>query len=101
MGFWSNEFLAKQRQRWLNSLQKFQYQVSGVWYDAQVNSVQISGNSIIILANIPNVPAVANTVTRIRIYDDAGILAGEQEVSISRTGVQSILIKFNLPIQEV
>ena len=101
MGFWSNEYLAKQRQRWLDSLTRFQYQVSGVWYDATVNSAEISGNSIIILANVPNVPNVANTVTRIRIYDDAGMLAGEQEVSIARTGVQSILVKFNLPIQEV
>lgn len=101
MGFFSNEYLADRRKQWMDSIVKFQYQVSGTWYDAVINSKSVVGNVVKFTVHIPNVPATSHTVTGLRIIDTKGTVAGSQQTSVERSASQGILATFDFPIQEV
>lgn len=101
MGFFADKFLADRRNQWLNAIVKFQYQVSGTWYDAVINSRSVSGTKVLFTVHIPNVPASAHKITGLRIIDITGTVAGSQEISLERTSTQGVLATFEFPIQEV
>lgn len=101
MGFFSKDFMKDRRTEWMNSIVKFQYQISGVWYDAVINDKVLSGNSVKFTVHIPNELGRANTVTSLRILDRNGFVAGTQQVSVTRTPTQGVLAVFEFPIQEV
>lgn len=101
MGFFSATYLTNRRTEWMNTIVKFQYQVSGTWYDAVVNSRSIVGNTVKLLVHIPNVPETAHTITGVRIIDTTGAVGGSQVVSIERSATQGVLTTFEFPIQEV
>ncbi len=101
MGFFSNDFLADRRAQWMNSIVSFQYQVSGTWYDAVINSKQVSGTKVMFTVHIPNIPESAHRITGLRIIDIKGTVAGSQEISLERTSTQGVLANFEFPIQEV
>ncbi|MBE6666825.1 MAG: hypothetical protein E7607_00750 [Ruminococcaceae bacterium] len=101
MGFFANDFLAKRRKQWMDSIVKFQYQVSGTWYDAVINKREVSGTKVMFTVHIPNVPASGHTIRGLRIIDIEGTVAGSQEISLERTATQGVLATFEFPIQEV
>ena len=101
MGFFSNDFLADRRKQWMDSIVKFQYQVSGTWYDAVINKREISGTKVMFTVHIPNDFASAHKITKLQIIDTKGTVAGSQEISLERTATQGVLATFELPIQEV
>lgn len=101
MGFFSTEFMTDRRTQWMYSIVKFQYQVSGVWRDAVINSKTLSGNSVKFAVHIPNELVTAHTITALRIIDMKGHVAGSQQVSVERTPTQGVLSTFEFPIQEV
>ncbi len=101
MGFFANEFLADRRKQWMDSIVKFQYQVSGTWYDAVINKREVVGTKVMFTVHIPNVPESAHTIKGLRIIDINGDVAGSQEISLERTATQGVLATFEFPIQEV
>lgn len=102
MGFWKNEFLNERRKEWLKTIDKFQYRVGKTWYDADVNTKRIEGNSLVVIVSVPNKkPEGEITIDEVRIIDYAGNVAGSQLVSVKRTLYHGILTKYEFPIQEV
>ena len=80
MAFWTQEFMAKRRENWLNSLVKFEYQADGSWHEATINSKKI--------------------ITAIRVIDVSGKQCGYSTTSVKRAVNQGVLAKFEFPIYE-
>ena len=100
MAFYTEEYLAKGRQKWIDSLTLFQYQEDGTWKTAHINSKTVKGTDLIVLANAPSTGS-SGKITAVRVYDSDGVLAGSATVNIEHTSVQNTLLKFVLPIKEV
>ena len=101
MGFFNSNFLHERRVQWKNAIAKFQYRVEGTWYDAIINSSGVEITKVVYSVIIPTVPATSHIITGIRLLDADGNEAAMQELSIERSSVQSLLISFSFPIQEV
>lgn len=102
MAFFTNAYLNKRRKQVLRSIVKFTYQKNnGSWFnDAIIDSKEIVGTDVIIFATVPS-SGLANTITRIRLYDDESEIAGEGVVNIVRTGANSAGIRFTVPLIEL
>ncbi len=100
MAFWTSTYLAKLRERVRRSIAKVQCKVGSTWYDATINKLNVSGNQVQLFVSVPS-NGSAQTITGVRIYDSGGDLAGEQTCSITRTGTQNLLLKFEFPLTEV
>lgn len=100
MAFYTDEYLAKRRKKWIDSLTVFQYCENGAWKTAHINSKTVEGTDLIILANAPSTGS-SGRITAVRVYDNDGILAGKADVNIEHTSIQNTLLKFVLPIKEV
>ena len=101
MGFFKNSFLDEQRVRIKDSIGKFQYQVDDTWYDAIIHSSGIEISKVVFSVEVPPVPERSHVVTGIRMLDTNGNEAAMQELRIERTAIQSVLLSFSFPIQEV
>ena len=99
-GFLDNGF-SEYRQYILKSIEKLQYQVDKVWYDATIKNKSIIDNAVVIDIHIPVVPYSKHTITGIQIISIEGIVAGSKEVSISRDITQGVFMQFKFPIKEV
>lgn len=101
MAFFTNAYLNKRRKQVLRSIVKFSYQKdNGSWFnDATIDSKEIVGTDVLIFATVPS-SGSANTITRVRLYDDENEIAGEGAVSIVRTGENSAGIRFTVPLIE-
>lgn len=100
MSFYSPEYLEEKREDWINSIRSAEYLENGVWKEAIINSKTVDGENLIILANAASTGS-SGTLTQTRLISVDGKLVGSQEVKISRSGIQSVLLKFVLPIREV
>lgn len=100
MSFWTQEFMNRRRTQWLNSLVKFEYQVSGAWYEATINTKRINGTKLEIIVSFPRTASGAQTITAVRIIDVTGVQCGYQAVSVKRAANQGVLAKFEFPIYE-
>ena len=100
MSFWSVDFMNDRRKQFLNALVKFQFRVSGAWYDATVNSKRINGNTVEVIVSFPRTASGKQTITGVRVIDVTGKQCGFQEVNIVRAANQGVLTKFEFPIYE-
>ena len=100
MAFFTANFLNNRRKELLLSVEKFQYQINNSsWYTGEINDKQIEGNAVAVYVNAPALGA-ANTITRVRVYDNNGALAGEQQISLTRQDINSALLRFEFPLIE-
>ena len=76
MAFWTQEFMAKRRENWLNSLVKFEYQADGSWHEATINSKKINGTQLELVVSLPRTSAGTQTITAIRVIDVSGKQCG-------------------------
>ena len=100
MSFWSTGFMDRRRKQFLEALVKFQFQVSGAWNDAVINSKRITGNTVEIIASFPRTASGKQTITGVRVIDVTGEQCGFQAVSITRAANQGVLVKFEFPMYE-
>lgn len=100
MAFWTQEFMAKRRENWLNSLVKFEYQADGSWHEATINSKKINGTQLELVVSLPRTSAGTQTITAIRVIDVSGKQCGYSTTSVKRAVNQGVLAKFELPIYE-
>lgn len=100
MAFFTPAFLNARRTELLNSVVRFQYQLNNsTWRDGTINSKEISGTDVVVFVNVPS-SGGADTITAVRVYDNNGNIAGQQAISLSRTSLNSALIRFTFPLIE-
>lgn len=100
MAFWKDSFLNARRAELLRSLKRFQYQRNGgTWYDGEINSKEVIGDSVVVFVNVPSFGA-ADTITGVRVYDNNNALAGQQTISLVRDSLNTGLLRFTFPLIE-
>ncbi len=100
-GFFTDNFLNNRRAELLRAVTRFQYQLNkSTWVDGEINSKEIAGTAVVVYVNAPSSGA-KDTITGVRVYDNNGVLAGSQSVSLSRDSINAGLLRFTFPLIEV
>ena len=96
--FWKNDFMAKMRSVWAENIDKFQYEISGQWVDAAINSKVIDNDTIRLIVQLPGTDAV--TITGARILDADGTVIGESAENITNSGGKGLISQWEFPVYE-
>lgn len=99
MAFWTETFLNKMREDWLRRIVKIQYYAGGVWYDAQITSKTIEGDTLKILSQTTDSKAL--TVTSVRLIDMGGDVAGQISENITKLATQGVITLWEFPLYEI
>lgn len=100
MPFFKEHFLNARRGELLRSISRFQYQLDdGEWLDGTVNRKEIQGTDVVVFVNVPG-SGRADTITGVRVYDNNNVLAGEQEIKLQRSSLNTALLRFTFPLIE-
>ena len=97
--FWNKTFLTKIREIWLNRLDKFQYFADGIWKDAIITEKSIDGTSLRITTVSKNEETASN-ITRVRILDKNGDVAGELSENIKKKATQGVFMVWEFALYE-
>lgn len=100
MAFYKSDFLDQRRRQWLNAIDRVQLKVGSTWYDAELQTKEIQGTSIVLIAVCSALESVAGTITASRILDIRGAIAAEQAENITKASGQGAMIKIVLPVIE-
>lgn len=98
--FWKETFLAKRREEWLRSLDRFQYLTNGVWKDAVITEKTVVGNALKI-KTVTNDDATAANITGVRVLDRDGDIAGQLTENIKKKSTQGVLTLWEFPLYEI
>lgn len=99
MAFWTDNFMGKMRTEWLRRISKFQYYAGGTWYDAQITSKTIDGNTLKVTTTTTDSKAL--TITSVRLLDTAGEVAGQISESITKNSTQGVITLWEFPLYEI
>ncbi len=99
MAFWKESFMNKMRAEWLRRICKFQYYAGGKWYDAVITEKKIKGNTMYVTTSTTD--SAALTITKIRLIDTAGEVAGEISESITKLSTQGVITLWEFPLYEI
>lgn len=99
MAFWTDNFMNKMRNEWLRRIEKIQYYAGGRWYDAQIVSKRIEGNTLIVTSATTDNAAL--TITNVRLLDTSGEVAGQISESISKLSTQGVFTLWEFPLYEI
>lgn len=99
MAFWTDTFLNKRREEWLKSIVKIQYYAGDTWYDAQITSKTIEGDTLKILSQTTDSEAL--TITSVRLIDTGGDVAGQITESIAKLATQGVITLWEFPLYEI
>lgn len=99
MAFWKESFLNKIRTEWLRRIYKFQYYAGGKWYDAVITDKKIDGNTLYVTTTTTDSEAL--TITKVRLLDTAGEVAGEISESITKLATQGVITAWEFPLYEI
>ncbi len=99
MAFWTETFLNKMREDWLRRIVKIQYYAGGTWYDAQITSKTIEGDTLKILSQTTDSRAL--TVTSVRLIDMGGDVAGQISENITKLATQGVITLWEFPLYEI
>lgn len=99
MAFWKESFMNKMRAEWLRRIYKFQYYAGGKWYDAVITEKKIEGNTMYVTTSTTD--SAALTITKIRLIDTAGEVAGEISESITKLSTQGVVTLWEFPLYEI
>ena len=99
MAFWTDTFMKKVRQDWLKRIVKSQYYAGGVWYDAQITSKTIDGDTLKILSQTTDSKAL--TITSVRLIDTGGDVAGQLTENITKLATQGVITLWEFPLYEI
>lgn len=96
----NDEYLAAKREEIKNDIAYAKYEVGGVWYRAEIRSVEVAADGHVEATFIIDYTASGNdTVTGIELYDQKDALIGKKTLSITRPDeIENILYscRFNL-----
>ena len=99
MAFWKESFMNKMRAEWLRRIYKFQYYAGGQWYDAVITEKKIVGDTLKVTTSTTDNAAL--TITKIRLIDTGGEVAGEISESISKLATQGVVTLWEFPLYEI
>ncbi len=99
--FWTSNYLTKRRNAWLKSIVKAQYLIGTTFYDAVITEKKIEGDTLIIYMVVDHMVDGTATINYVRLIDEGGDVAGERTESITKSGTQGVLMKFEFPLREV
>ena len=54
---------------------------------------------MVVFVNVPG-SGRADTITGVRVYDNNGALAGQQEIKLQRSSLNTALLRFTFPLIE-
>lgn len=98
MAFWKEEFMNKIRAEWLRRIYKFQYYADGQWYDAVITDKRVDGNTLRVTTSTTD--SADLTITKVRLLDTAGELAGEISENIKKSAAQGVITVWEFPLYE-
>lgn len=99
MAFWKEEFMNKIRAEWLRRIYKFQYYADGQWYDAVITDKRVDGNTLRVTTSTTD--SADLTITKVRLLDTAGELAGEISENIKKSAAQGVITVWEFPLYEI
>ena len=99
MAFWKDSFMHKMREEWLRRIYKFQYYAGGTWYDAVITDKRIEGNTMYVMTATTD--SAALTITRVRLIDTSGEVAGEISESITKLATPGVITRWEFPLYEI
>lgn len=99
MAFWTDTFLGKVRKDWLKRIVKIQYYAGGTWYDAQITSKTIEGNTLKILSQTTDNKALI--ITSVRLIDTGGDVAGQVTDNIQKPATRGVITLWEFPLYEL
>jgi len=99
MAFWKETFLTKIRKEWLRRIVKMQYYADGVWYDATITSKGVNGTAITLTTQTTD--SAALNITKVRLLDVDGDVAGEITENIVKSATQGVVTLWEFPLYEV
>lgn len=99
MAFWKEGFLNKMRAEWLRRIHKFQYYADGQWYDAVITDKKIEGDTMYVTTATTD--SAELTITKIRLIDTGGEVAGEISESITKLSTQGVITLWEFPLYEI
>ena len=99
MAFWTDSFMNKMRAVWLRKIVKIQYYDGTTWYTAQITDKSIVGNVLKITSQTTD--SIAMTITKVRLIDADGDIAGQISESIQKTAAQGVITLWEFPLYEI
>lgn len=99
MAFWKETFLVKIRKEWLRRIVKMQYYADGVWYDATITNKGVNGTAITLTTQTTD--SAALNITKVRLIDVDGEVAGEITENIVKSATQGVVTLWEFPLYEV
>lgn len=99
MAFWTDTFMNKVRQDWLKRIVQIQYYAGGTWYDAQITSKSIEGDTVVILSQTTD--SKAFTITQMRLIDTGGDVAGQITENLTKLASQGVITRWEFPLYEI
>ena len=63
MAFYKNDFLDQRRRQWLAAIDKVQLKVGSTWYNAELQTKEIQGTGIVLIAVCSALDNVAGTIS--------------------------------------
>lgn len=99
MAFWKEEFMNKIRAEWLRRIYKFQYYADSQWYDAVITDKRVDGNTLRVTTSTTD--SADLTITKVRLLDTAGELAGEISENIKKSAAQGVITVWEFPLYEI
>lgn len=99
MAFWKEGFMNKIRAEWLRRIYKFQYYADGQWYDAVITDKKVDGNTLRVTTSTTD--SADLTITKVRLLDTAGEVAGEISENIKKSATQGVITVWEFPLYEI
>ncbi|MDE7262362.1 MAG: MBF2 family protein [Oscillospiraceae bacterium] len=100
MPLFTENFLNARRGELLRNVCRFQYQLdNGTWQNGTINRKEIKRSDVVVFVNVPS-SGRAYTITGVRVYDNNNELAGEQEIKLQRSSLNTALLRFTFPMIE-
>lgn len=99
MAFWKDSFMDKIRAEWLRRIHKFQYYADEQWHDAVITEKKISGDTITVITETTDSEEL--TITKIRLIDTSGDVAGEISENIEKLSTQGVVTVWEFPLYEI
>lgn len=96
--FWNSSFLSLVTMMIAQNLGKFQYEIESVWFDAQITSSSMVGNTNVYSVSIAS--SADGLITGIRFLDKYGNVAGQRKENIIKRSGNSIILKCRIYADE-
>lgn len=99
--------MSKMSNEWLRRIAKIQYYAGGTWYDAKITDKYVTArtqNNVTVntlYVRSQTTDNLALTITKVRLIDTGGDVAGEISENITKTSSQGVITLWEFPLYEI